>query len=302
MLIYDKERHQVDYKRQHTILICVSGETRTYNHHEGKHLKFFVSKLESLGYKVYLVGHTWAHCDVPNLSYVENFLEVKIEDQSVIDDWILEDIAHRIPKTPPKIHDRYRKPVRDYEAYIQDTVAQGRPIYGQIWSAFGAFNLVNTCWRDIKPDIFIRWRWDGTIIEDHNNIPNIHITEDVKNYIWGTLDITLRQIGQTTSRPVTVTTANSCLYSSGIESCNTLVFTGVFEDVIMAYNARAMLKLMNPLALKNTLNLMLSNSRNAMYSRSAHTLWYTVLNMVEDNMGYAFHLPEIFYLERSKIR
>lgn len=158
-LIFDNKIFEKKYK----ICIMASGETRTYNHLGDDNnpmfngLQRFVAKLESLNFEVSVVGHTWAHVDPPIVGPNHLQFITKIDDQSIITDWVDEDALRRMPRY--RSDDLANPPINinDIDNFKTHHHSMARDHYGQIWSAMlSAEQAYNTT----DADLYIRWRWD----------------------------------------------------------------------------------------------------------------------------------------------
>ena len=63
----------IDFDKKYKVCIAVSGETRNYNTTAHIQLEKFINKLKDLNFEVYVVAHTWEHCETPtNVKFIND--------------------------------------------------------------------------------------------------------------------------------------------------------------------------------------------------------------------------------------
>lgn len=155
------------------IAICLSGETRDWDDYSSKNLAHFISNLEANGHEVDCFGHTWSHCKPPSQKSVKLKKSI-IENQKVIEDWVMGDWEKRLTFNNEICEDMEYNPM-DHHGYdhskiqyknvsdemvekILDYCCRG---YGQHISGWKSFQLA-----DEGYDLYVRWRWDLIFCKD----------------------------------------------------------------------------------------------------------------------------------------
>jgi len=170
------------------IAICISGETRSWDNDPSINLAYYVSCLEKSGHEVDVVGHTWSHCTPPSEEHVK-FKKLIIEDQVVIDNWVLEDWVNRLTfnnelcelfNYDHNDHAGFDLTNIEYDRLSSDTINKilqyCRASYGQQVSGWKSFQLADDAY-----DMYIRWRWDliftidNILMSDYKNIIDFYV-------------------------------------------------------------------------------------------------------------------------------
>lgn len=155
------------------IAICYSGLTRNFNHQDGNKEVSIRESNQNFFYEVrkQLVkqmtgrhspepvvtmdnfGHTWDQCELPDPLHTQ--VAFKQSNQKEIWEWVRQDLAHRLPY---KVGwDETHKFSTLTDKQLMEFYEKVSPMaYGQIVSAFHAYNLVPTA----EYDIVLRMRWD----------------------------------------------------------------------------------------------------------------------------------------------
>jgi hypothetical protein len=180
------------------IAICISGQTRDWDDEPSKNLAYYISCLEKYGHEVDVVGHTWSHCTPPSEEHVK-FKKLIIEDQVIIDNWVLTDWTNRLTfnkelcelfNYDPTDHDEYDLKNIEYDRLSNDTINKVlqycRAGYGQHVSGWKSFQLADNGY-----DMYIRWRWDlifTNLVDTKSDIKDIidfyvpYINEVIKSF------------------------------------------------------------------------------------------------------------------------
>lgn len=273
--------------KSHTlkIAICVSGETRMFRDPEiapetfEKDLYAFKKILNDLGHEVDLYGHTWKHCNTTHING-NDFKRIKVQDQAVIDHWIKKNIFLR----SPLILEQTLNPMHaDDDGFIEEHVKNGRRTYGQIWSAFEAFDLVTD---EDEYDVVVRWRWDlGLWRPNEYNIKQL-------NYILYKIAHYPGKLG--------ATSGNSDIIPFDYDSRGFNVsfsFTGTIEDVIIFFT-NDIVKLTHIDPKEEILDSILRDGLKGTPVDDAHTLWYQYI-LYGLRIPMDLGVPMMFNLSRT---
>lgn len=149
------------------IAVCLSGETRNYNHDlldtDRQGPMDFVNQLKQHFDVVDIFGHTWSHCGKPVNRH--DFKKFRQDDQKVITDWVAQDFVNRTYTDGGNGNFNSINQLNDLGpvAFIDAYLNKSKAIYGQTWSAAECFELVPLD----EYDIVIRYRWD--LVHDGNS-------------------------------------------------------------------------------------------------------------------------------------
>lgn len=270
---------EFDLARSFRVVIFVSGETRNFGYSENSQLKEFKELLESMGHTVILYGHTWDHCSLDGVKETGlQFKKLAQENQENIVSWVKEDIFLRAPlknQQPPK---NFHDPT--FEEYY---FKHAKPTYGQIWSAFNCYNMLEN--EDLGADIFIRWRWDLG-----------HLQRRINEYTMQQLKYILIKCA-TNINPIGVITNNNTIFPGYSGPGTGMQFTGTLEDTIMMYNKSAIVRIKHEKITKMLDNILEKQMKKSEVP-DAHTLWYEVLFKHFD-FCYSTELPNLFAITRD---
>jgi hypothetical protein len=279
----------IDFDTKYKICIAVSGETRNYNTTTPLQLEKFINKLKSLNYEVYVVAHTWAHCEIPKDFKLIN--DLRVDDQSVIDRWVMEDFLNRAPnghnKSPIDINSK---------SAINNKLQEARRNYGQCWSAFRSFEMFNNG-KIPECDLLIRWRWDLGI---DNFIPSqVSLSQDQINTLmecnFAYMNTHMRLMVTEFDKKFGVTDGTGGIHANcnGWDTKNFVLPT--LNDRFMIFNKPAAGILAStdfPRLLDNILRI-----STKVENFNGHTLWYTVI--LNQHISMCIDLPQITNVMRG---
>lgn len=143
--------------------VCFSGETRYFNEHKKisygwEQLRI---RLEEEGIaKLEFYGHTWEHCDDPEMDILR-FRKYSKTDQVEIDEWVCNDFVMRaVTKQAWKKIPEFAQ--ADIYGKIPIYLDMSRRGYGQFISAYKCWNMLEG-----NPDLCFRTRWDVELFDDY---------------------------------------------------------------------------------------------------------------------------------------
>jgi len=267
---------QENMDRELKIAFCISGETRNFGDKEfsNVHYPVFIDTLRNLGHDVDLYGHTWTHCNISQINKKE-FVNFKIQDQQVIDNWIKQDLFVRHAN---------KVPVDISNFDIEDIAKKGRAVYGQTWGFWECVNLIESI---DQYDILIRYRWDLGFEKNERDIHNFNIEM---------FDIELH-------REAAGCASGESRFTSDLRfpnKCDSVV-RGTIDDVVMIFNSNAFRKMHKSYDryedISTVLHHIAQNERRGLPIVEAHALWYTVL-INQLHIEIATTIPSIFKLTR----
>lgn len=143
-------------RQPYKIAILVCGEIRTWNDGAADSLFNLIKSIESEYIssegKIDIFGHTWSHCDTTNIKFSDKFKHIQIDDQSMIDEWVLEDMLLRGAWSP-----EYTNKFTNDDDNIKKLLTTSRWAYAQIFGfCLGLKHVVDDY------DFLIKVRWDLT--------------------------------------------------------------------------------------------------------------------------------------------
>lgn len=287
-MFYNYER-KINFNTKYKICIAVSGETRNYNTSTHLQLEKFINKLKDLNYDVYVVAHTWAHCEMPNDFKLIN--DFRVDDQSVIDRWVMEDFLNRAPNG----HDKPAININN-KLEVKGKLQEARRNYGQCWSAFRSFEMFNNGKID-ECDLLIRWRWDLGI--DNHSPGYVPLSDSQKDALmecnFAYLNTHMRMMIGTYNKKFGITDGTGGIHANnnGMNTTNFVLPT--LNDRFMIFNKPAAGTLASasfPEILHNMLRI-----SHRVENFDGHTLWYSVILNIGISMGV--DLPQITNVTRG---
>lgn len=254
------------------IIIHVSGELRTYKKDDNM-LDNFVKFLMYHGCEVTVVGHTWDHCfedtHLDLLNDFDIFDDLIIEDQKVIDEWIMEDLYNR---RIILVNGEDSPPIKNIQQLRNHATRQSGKLLGQVWSGFSSFEHFGP--KHPEVDFHFRWRWDGTF-----NIKESQFDSQMSYYVFRQI---IRCHNDRMNEPYIFTGNMGTLWKNVYPFSGLLMYTGTVEDKFFALNRLAMKKILE-IPFRNRLHDTLSpHVQTKTATPSAHSLWWDVLTRKSD--------------------
>lgn len=260
------------------IAVMLSGETRNYNTvGDRQHPQYFVNILKEYYDTVDVYGTTWSHCEPPDPTKLalKQFVQI---DQSVIDEWVMEDFMYRGWN-----HDSWNPNNRldqlGSELFVDTVLTKTRAAYGQHWIGFESFAMPDVN----EYDIFIRFRWDLGL----DNFPSHDIEQWIIDRNIHSKISWIHNLEQTENMNMLLTTNNSFIHPY----CNTSI-----EDTMFIMNSGAVAELRKH-TIQERLLRVFNDFCNGGIKSSAHTLWHQLIWYDEINIG--MHIDNIFSLNRD---
>lgn len=145
------------------IAVCFSGETRYFNEHKKISYGWEQLRRRLLEEEIAILefyGHTWAHCDDPQMDILQ-FRKYNKTDQVEIDKWVCDDFV---------IRSVTKEDWKKIPEFVQADIYEKIPIYlNMSRRGYGQFISAYKCWNMIEgnPEICFRTRWDVEIFGDY---------------------------------------------------------------------------------------------------------------------------------------
>lgn len=145
------------------IAVCFSGETRYFNEHKKISYSWEQLRRRLLEEEIAILefyGHTWAHCDDPEMDILQ-FRKYSKTDQVEIDEWVCNDFVMRSVT---------KEAWKEIPEFVQANINEKIPIYLDMSRrGYGQFISAYKCWNMIEgnPDLCFRTRWDVEIFADY---------------------------------------------------------------------------------------------------------------------------------------